>query len=281
MFIHFVLWGGMQIFRSEPSPIPAPTVEFVVIDQEEADRLLEKDNEQKQIVEQSKQRLNDEIPEKTKFLSRHNQRVEEETRAAKTGKFTNAAVAGAPPSGSQQAEKTEKPKEKPEKSLQNGQLPTLAALKPDFRPTPPGPTRPPTNQPPGTPSQSDDHLKDTKLGIQTLLNTREFVYYSYYTRIKEKIRQHWEPSIRANVKRVVQQGRTIASARDRRTRVLITLDKNGTLLQIKVIGQSGIMELDDAAIDAFKAAAPFPNPPKGMVEGDGNIRIRWDFILEA
>jgi len=37
-------------------------------------------------------------------------------------------------------------------------------------------------------------------GMQTLLSTREFVYYSYYARIKEAIRQHWEPNVREKVK---------------------------------------------------------------------------------
>jgi protein TonB len=48
-----------------------------------------------------------------------------------------------------------------------------------------------------------------------------------------------------------------------------------------VVGPSGLTDLDDAAVEAFRAAAPFPNPPNGIVEGDGLIRIRWDFILEA
>jgi len=53
------------------------------------------------------------------------------------------------------------------------------------------------------------------------------------------------------------------------------------LIKVQVIGRSGIQDLDDAAVEAFKAAAPFPNPPKGIVDEDGTIRIRWDFILEA
>ena len=48
-----------------------------------------------------------------------------------------------------------------------------------------------------------------------------------------------------------------------------------------MVGQSGVTDLDEAAMEAFKQAAPFPNPPKGIVEKDGRIRIRWDFILEA
>ena len=280
LFLHLGIWGGMQIFRSQPTALPAPAVEVVIMETEKKPQPSQpEDKISQQIVEQDKNRLNDEMPDKARFLSRHNQRVEKETRAAKSGKFENTAKAGAPKPGSRDGDKQEKPK-KNLKALTNGQLPTLAALRPNFSPTPPGPTKP-NQQPPGTPSQTDDYLKDTQIGVQTLLSTREFVYYSYYARIKEKIRQHWEPTVKANVQRVVRQGRTIASARDRRTRVLITLDKNGTLLQVQVIGESGIMELENAAIDAFRAAAPFPNPPQGMVEQDGHIRIRWDFILEA
>ena len=39
-------------------------------------------------------------------------------------------------------------------------------------------------------------LKDVDEGPQTILNTREFVYYSYYSRIKSKLQQFWEPKIK-------------------------------------------------------------------------------------
>ncbi|MCC7403213.1 MAG: TonB family protein [Bdellovibrionales bacterium] len=280
VFLHISIWSGLQIFKSQPKVPPAPAVEIVILDQAPAPQPAQPvDKTEQQIVDQSENPLNDEMPDKAKYLSRHNQRVERETRAAQVGKFNNDAKPGSAQPGSLDAEKVAR-KEKPQKSLTSGTLPTLAALKPNFSPTPPGPTRPDQTQP-GSPSQTDDYLKDTEVGMQTLLSTREFVYYSYYARIKEKIRQHWEPSVKASVQMVARQGRAIASARDRRTRVMITLDKNGTLLQVQVIGESGIIELDNAAIDAFRAAAPFPNPPQGMVEQDGNIRIRWDFILEA
>jgi TonB family protein len=212
-------------------------------------------------------------------LSQHNQRVQEETRAQATGKFTNLAQPGTPQPGDTDGEKREEIT-KNQKRPKGGHLPDLSALKPDFSLTPDLRVTPP-ELPAGRPSQTDDYLKDTKLGIQTLLSTKEFVYYSYYNRIKEKIRQHWEPTIRENVRMAIRRGRSIASTRDRVTRVLITLDKDGTLLQVQVLGESGILELDEAAVQAFKEAAPFPNPPQGMVEQDGYIRIRWDFILEA
>ncbi len=73
----------------------------------------------------------------------------------------------------------------------------------------------------------------------------------------------------------------IASSQDRITRVVIVLNEQGTLVGVQVIGASGVQDLDEAAIEAFRAAAPFPNPPKGIVDQDGKIKIRWDFILEA
>jgi protein TonB len=76
-------------------------------------------------------------------------------------------------------------------------------------------------------------------------------------------------------------GRHLASDEEKITRLIITLDINGKLIKVQVLGPSGITDLDDAAIEAFQAAAPFPNPPKGIVEADGTIKIRWDFVLEA
>ena len=56
-------------------------------------------------------------------------------------------------------------------------------------------------------SKSDDYLKNVEDGPQTLLNTKEFVYYSYYARIKEKLRQHWESKIKDKIARALRQGR--------------------------------------------------------------------------
>jgi TonB family protein len=87
--------------------------------------------------------------------------------------------------------------------------------------------------------------------------------------------------VREKVKIIYRQGRSIASAKDRVTQVLVTLDSKGELIKVDILSPSGVEALDAAAVEAFRAAAPFPNPPKGMVEPDGTIKIRWDFVLEA
>jgi TonB family protein len=130
-------------------------------------------------------------------------------------------------------------------------------------------------------SQTNDYLKDVDKGAETLLSTREFVYYSFYARIRRQLNQHWGGKVREKLTKIFREGRTIASTDDKITKVLITLNRRGDLVRVQVLNDSGIRDLDEAAVEAFKEAAPFPNPPDGIVEPDGTIKIRWDFILEA
>lgn len=279
---HFLLWLLLFLSPSDRPyhPEKQVEVEFVPIEDLPVDI-------QKQIVTQEKQ-LNDEIDEKAKFLSAFNQKVQKETRIDRAGEFNNAAKAG--PKVEQQAAREPQPepenKPKPETNHEPTpvgpqNLPSLSSLKPDFTPHPVAPRVAGDNGQNEAPSATDDYLQDVNKGMETMLSTREFVYYSYYNRIKERIRQHWEPTIREKVKMIFRQGRTIASTKDHITQVMITLNNQGELENVEVVTPSGLEQLDDAAVDAFRDAQPFPNPPKGMVESDGKIRIRWDFVLEA
>ena len=264
-----VLW-----LQKDPTDAAAENVEITQVTPDELD-VNKKNLEAKQIVEQDEKSINDEIPDKEAYLSRNNQRVEEQTRAQNRGRFSNAA----------RTETSPQPKPKMKKKQpnlarsKNGVLPSMADLTPQFdwnrveKNTAHGPKQ--------QASASEDYIKDVSDGPQTLLNTREFIYYTYYSRIKEKLRQHWEPKIKEKMSRIMRQGRQIASDKDRITKIIITLNAAGTLIGVQVLEESGVRDLDDAAIEAFRAAAPFPNPPKGIVEGDGTIKIRWDFILEA
>lgn len=267
------------------SPQQAPVeVEFVTAAELEAEKNARsprpKAKVTDQIVEQ-KNKINDELDEKTRFLSAFNQKVIKQSKAELSGKFVNTAEGGKPDEGSKDGDKeqlkvTEVKKRAPR---DKGDLPDLKDLAPKFSLNP-GP-RAPELEKNGDPSRNDDYLKDVNTGLQTLLSTREFVYYTYYSRIKDAIRQHWEPNVREKVKVIYRQGRNIASAKDRVTQVLVTLNSLGELMRVEVLTQSGVEALDAAAVEAFRAASPFPNPPKGMVERDGTIKIRWDFVLEA
>jgi protein TonB len=290
LLLHF--GTGIYVFLKPVKPKVNDSIEVTIIDQKkmaEYEREKNLKNDARQIVEQSEKAVNDEIDEKAKYLSRHNQKVVTETKASKNGKFQNEAKQGLAP----KAEVSQSPKQqdnrvadkmKPTKVKQFAtsdtgevELPKLASLKPQFQwdKVKVGVSDP------GQESQTDDHLKELQNGPQTLLSSREFIYYSYYARIKERLRIFWEPKIKEKVTRLFMAGRHLASNEEKITRLVITLNANGVLVKVQVMGSAGLQDLDDAAVEAFQQAAPFPNPPKGIVDPDGTIKIRWDFILEA
>jgi TonB family protein len=282
LFLHF--GAGIYVYLKHlPEKENKSAVEVTIIDKNADQNAMPK-----QIVEQSEKRINDEIDPKAKYLSRFDQKVAEETKALQNGKFQNDAKMGpaqkAPDNKIVKEEKIAKknsPKttKNPLLTSPDGDvvLPKLADLKPEFH----WDKVPAGVENPGPQSQTDDFLKGLKTGPQTLLSSREFIYYSYYSRIKERVRLFWEPKIKEKVNRIFASGRHIASDEEKITRLIIVLDSTGKLIKIQVLGASGVQDLDDAATEAFQSAAPFPNPPKGIVESDGTIKIHWDFILEA
>jgi TonB family protein len=271
LLIHISAWIGLQFSKKPDFLNRKEQIEIVVLDQRPDSRKM-------QIVEQNEKAANDEIPEDAKYLSAHNQRVVKETQAQQVGDFRNSAGRGETQMPSQNAQPPKSAKSKVAKA--QGTLPTLADLSPRFDPSVSRKVETQTGSG-GPASQTNDHLKDTPSSLETMLSTREFVYYTYYQRIRSQIRQYWEPSIRSKVKKIFATGRSIASEKDHITRVIIILDKGGNLMRVQVVGESGVKDLDDAAVEAFRAAEPFPNPPKGIVDQDGTIKINWDFILEA
>lgn len=277
LFIHFIAWTGLNFLpKYEPKNHEKEKIEITILPEVPPDNL-----KKMQVVELDQKPLNDETPEDTKYLAQHNQRVVKETKAANSGKFTNAAKPGqqAPPKEASTPQRAAE-KAKPQAQKSAGTLPMLKDLAPQFN-REPKPYEEHNNAQAGQESQTSDHLKDVQQDLQTLLNAREFKYATYYHRIRDQIRQYWEPSIREKVKKIFSQGRTLASTQDRITRVMVILDKQGNLMKVKILGQSGVQDFDDAATEAFRAAEPFPNPPDGMIEEDGTIKIMWDFVLEA
>lgn len=127
---------------------------------------------------------------------------------------------------------------------------------------------------------TDDRLDNIAPGEETVLSTREFQYYSYYHRIKQSLRQYWKPNVERKIALIWSRGAKLKDD-EMVTRLLVMLDEKGGVSNISRMNSSGVEEIDEAAIDAFNRAAPFPNPPKGLVERDGLVRIQWEFILKA
>ncbi len=296
LMLLLMTWLSPQIFTSSQretvevtfeAPPPAPP--------EKPASLAKKPEVLRQIVEQDEKPVNDELSEDAKFLSAHNQVVKKQTVVEKLGEFKNRKSkdqspgdGGVPKLDLSQLkpqldfEKMVDKKREEEKLLEKTMDEDAIRFAQNKKPAPTKTMPAPQVGTGGSDtSQSSDYLKDVDRGMETLLSTREFVYYSFYARIRRQLNQHWGGKVREKISKILKEGRSIASNDDKVTRLLITLNNKGQLVKVQLVGNSGVHDLDDAAIEAFQEAAPFPNPPSGIVESDGTIKIRWDFILEA
>jgi len=278
--LHLVIVGVLAIYPRPPQNLPPrESLTFEILDQQPAKQVREKPKaektktESRQVVEQDPS-LNNETPDDARFFSEHNQKVAKQTQAAHQGEFQNLKTKNT---------KTGKASENKKTVPKLDQLlasydPSFAAMKKQEERA----THEATDSPKGGDVSKTDYLgKDVDRGIETLLNTREFKYFTYYNRIRKQLSQYWEPKVREKMTTMFKQGRTIASSQDRTTKLLIVLNSVGTLVTVQVLSDSGVRDLDEAAVEAFRSAAPFPNPPKGIIESDGTVKIRWDFVLET
>jgi TonB family protein len=126
-----------------------------------------------------------------------------------------------------------------------------------------------------------DYVQGYHESDRTLLNTKEYLFYGYYQRIRQRLDSAWVPILKARLVRYYNSGRHLASEMEHRTKVLVVMNGDGAIVRVELVSESGTNDLDEAAIDAFNEAGPFPNPPKGIVNKSGQIEIPWEFILHT
>lgn len=225
------------------------------------------------------------------FLSKHNQSVDQNTRASRVGSFKNNLKISTQrttlPHQSNAKNKSDaqpsidsknffklarNPKDLEQESALTSKTGRLSI-----------PQRSPaaeaTNADSAEVSQTDDHLEDVAVGAQTLLNTREFVFYSFYDRLKTQISDTWNARLSQELDLLMASSETLQI--DRRTQVEVSLDSKGQLLGVRVLKSSGLNELDRAAVSAFHDASPFPNPPRALLGEQKDIKVKWDFVVVA
>ncbi len=191
-------------------------------------------------------------PPDSRFVSDKNRTVEEEMQARFTG--PNPSVSIGRPGSLRRGKESGSGKVKleiPESILGDepeDSSPNLAAVAPS------------------------NYLPEIRIGDETLLNTREYRYASFYIRMKRQMEATWDPLEVIHSQRL---GRTQYV-----TTLQITLQKGGALDEVHVVQSSGNRRLDQEAIDAVRRAAPYLNPPPQLVEPDGLIHIKpWGFIV--
>jgi len=126
-----------------------------------------------------------------------------------------------------------------------------------------------------------EFIKGLKEGETSALNTKEGIFFAYFQRIRHQLDQTWPSLLREQFDKITRSGRHLAGETYYTTSTVITVNAKGEIIHVQVLGESGAVDLDDAAISAWNKAGPYPNPPKGLLDADGTATIRWDFILKT
>ncbi len=129
----------------------------------------------------------------------------------------------------------------------------------------------------GGPTSIDD-VDDAEEGAGNVLNTVRWKYASFFNRVRNAIDEKWEPQ---EVHKAHDPDGHAFGTKTRRTQLVIRLNEDGSINKIRLEKASGAPHLDEEAIRATRAAAPFVNPPPGLVDPTtGFIEFRFGFIFE-
>ncbi|MFK8138630.1 MAG: TonB family protein [Bdellovibrionales bacterium] len=122
-------------------------------------------------------------------------------------------------------------------------------------------------------------FEDIKEASFTSLNTDRHNYYSFYSRVEEQIRNSWYSELSRHIEEAKRKPEGYR-AREWVTQLVVLVDPEGKIVRNSIYRTSGKSKYDKAAKDAFKKAAPFLNPPEGMLNENGLIRLRYTFSLK-
>jgi TonB family protein len=263
-------------WRSAIAPMP---VEIQQVDPHKLAQIRKewKKRDQSILLDKDKNRPDAEKPKDAKYFSDKNIRVEKEQRA----RDTNVLPIPGNPAPKARAENQAKPKTEPQ--TQTKPLPDLSNLGVPMRldqPKPQPQERPDQNAEQQNTRSGDDagdqaiQDRDLPQGSQNLLNAEESVYYSFYARMYEAIAPVWQ----SRVREVTPTQRILPG--DYTTVVDVVLDKDGNVIDVRQIQSSGISVLDQAVDTSCRKTGHFPNPPKDLLNAQGEVHTGWTFTVQ-
>ena len=236
-----------------------------------------KKSTKKQIVNTEKKKERKQ-PKKSSYLGEVNQVFKKETKAAKVGVFKKGSK-GFEKAVSKKKKSNLKKKLKKKRKIS---LTDLAIKKPTI-------INESSHLKKGTKkglekkvgvAQNNDFLEEIPLGDMTNLNTTEYRFYGFFQRIRKKLEQHWGRSLREKAKILFKSGKPLGQREHKITALTVTINNEGQIIEVVLKSKSGVKELDDAAIESFNKAGPFPNPPKGFIK-NGRAKIEWGFVVKS
>jgi len=246
ILIHLLLIFFIRILDerfSRPQPIAQkPTL-----------KVLLNDNPSKQVVKVKQPKTKK--PEKSNYFSEQNTSAEKEMKAKYSGKFRNS------PGTELDSQAGSKQKKSTAEIGERKGFPRIIDLLNPLQG--------------GMRSQTYDDL-DKPLGDQTLLNTHEYIYASFFNRVKELVGPIWEGRVRNLVYEIGPSLRVL----NYYSILHVTLNREGEVLDVDVIHSAVNREFDMAAQDSFWEAKRFPNPPSGLYKGKQVASFDFSFHVD-
>lgn len=123
-----------------------------------------------------------------------------------------------------------------------------------------------------------DDVPNVAKGEGTFLNAHGYRYASFFNRLHAKVAAVWRPQ--DEMRRRDPTG-NIYGGEDRTTLVYVSLNESGGLEELVLQQSCGLAFLDQAALDAFRRAAPFLHPPRGLPDADGRVNFSFGFRLST
>ncbi|HEY2732353.1 MAG TPA: TonB C-terminal domain-containing protein [Polyangiales bacterium] len=119
----------------------------------------------------------------------------------------------------------------------------------------------------------ENFVDRVKPGNQTALNAAASPFAAYLAEIHRSIHREFAMGFLRSLPLV---GGAFAD-QTLVTRLEIVINQDGTLHQVGVVRTSGFTPFDYGAWNAVMKSAPYPEPPKRILSGDGRVYVRWDF----
>lgn len=258
----------LQLVMMEQPPEPEPEPEAPVEPPPDLDG---------QLVELPEPEV-EQPPEEAQYLAEHNSTVPEETR---TEEFRINPEVVAPTFSEQDVEAAEAIDDVQAEDESSGATVgndrfdpdrngSMASLPSRFRATNMLGDEAPTTAVPDSAALSgapqNDLLRE-EVGDRLQLNANEYIYASYFAKIRRAINTWWERNL-MELRHAPPVG-----LENYTTTVDAVISRDGHIVDVTVTRTSNVREFDEAVTRAYVRAAPFPAPPDGLVDANGQVRL--------
>lgn len=247
ILIHFVVFGFLTVFANKQIFDSSDTIE-VVFDDSNARTFVPSEKSDKKPKDESKT---------ARFFSEQQQSFEKESIAENLGVFKN------------------QPPVAPRAGAEAQKVITTEGEGPNFFPTQADQSAREERQ-----SAVNFQVPNLARGEMTFLNSDFSTYASFYNRITPKIVYNWGINV-DDIALFPHMREKLRQKLAWKTRVELILDSQGHFRDVVIVNSSGSFELDNAVQAALENAAPFLNPPTGMIGKDKTVRIQGEFTVHT